>query len=104
MTTLPAWLRGVYIGLLSFGALGSWLFVVRYMISFKWWSTELGRHMITFSANVGAWFTYFLAVIIWPDLPGKTAIRTVLFIVLVFAVWWRVVMFERLRRKPKGMK
>jgi len=50
---------------------------------------------------VSLWFTYFLIVVIWPDFPGKTAIRTALFVVLVVAVVWRFVMFERLRRKTK---
>jgi hypothetical protein len=104
MTTLPTWLRVAYFALLGTGALAGWAFVVRYMATYKWWSTELGRHLVVFSADVSAWFTFFLAVLIWPEFPGKTAIQSVLFVVLVAAVVWRFVMFERLRRKPKGMK
>lgn len=102
MTTLPTWLQVVYLVLLGTGALAGWAFVIRYMITYKWWSTELGRHLVVFSSVVSSWFTYFLIVVIWPDLPGKTAIRTILFVVLVAATVWRFWMFERLRRK--GMK
>lgn len=103
MTTLPVWLR---VALFAFGALGSWLFIYRYMRTYRWWTTELGRHMIAFSAVVGAWFTYIPFILLWPDFPGRAAIGTVLLVVLVFTVWWRVWMFERLRGKlrRKGMK
>jgi len=101
MTTLPTWLQVVYFALLGTGALAGWAFVVRYVTTYRWWSTELGTHLVVFSSVVSLWFTYFLIVVIWPDFPGKTAIRTALFVVLVVAVVWRFVMFERLRRKTK---
>jgi hypothetical protein len=102
MTALPTWLQVVYYFLLGVGALAGWGFVIRYMMTFKWYTTELGRHLITFSTCVSAWFLYFLIILIWPDLPGKTAIRTILFVALDFAIVWRLVMFERLRRNPKN--
>jgi hypothetical protein len=95
MSTLPVWLR---VALFTFGATGSWFFIYRYMRTYRWWSTALGRHMIAFSAIVGAWFTYIPIVLIWPQIPGRNAIGTVLIVVLVLTVWWRVWMFERLRR------
>jgi hypothetical protein len=102
MTTLPTWLQVVYFVLLVVGVLAGWTFVIRYMVSFRWWSTELGRHLVTFSSCLAAFETYYLLVLAWPDLPGKTAIRTVLFVVLTGLVVWRLVMFERYRRQ--GMK
>lgn len=102
MTALPAWLQAVYIALLITGVLAGWTFVIRYMLAFRWWSTELGRHLITFSSCLALFETYYLLVLAWPGLPGRTAIRTGLFVLLTVAIVWRLVMFERLRRQPKG--
>lgn len=106
MTTLPTWLQVVYLVLLVTGALAGWVFVGRYMQTYRWFSTELGRHLITFSSCLAAFESYYVLALIFPNLPGKTAIRTGLFIVLTVAIVWRLVMFERLRRatKRKGMK
>jgi len=97
MTTLPAWLQAVYIVLLVTGSLAGWAFVIRYMVTYRWWTTELGRHLITFSACVAAFESYYLLILIWPGLPGRTAIRTCLFVLLTVAVVWRWWMFERIR-------
>jgi hypothetical protein len=102
MTSLPGWLETLYFVLLSIGAVGCWWFVARYVTTFRWYSTPLGAHLVVFSSIVGAWFTYFLAVFIWPDLPGKTAIRSALFVILTVAVVWRVVLFEVVRHQTKG--
>lgn len=102
MTTLPTWLQVVYYVLLATGALAGWAFVIRYMIAFRWFTTELGRHLVTFSSCLAGFETYYLLVLIWPNLPGKTAIRTCLFVILTAAVVWRLWMFERIRRNPRG--
>lgn len=102
MTTLPTWLQVVYFALLAAGVLAGWAFVYRYMRTYRWWKTELGRHLITFSSCLAAFETYYLLVLIFPDLPGKTAIRTALFVVLTAAIVWRLWMFERIRRNPRG--
>jgi hypothetical protein len=108
MTTLPAWLQAVYIALLVTCSLAGWGFVIRYMAIYKWWKTEYGRHLITFTACLSALFSFYLLALVWPGMPGRTAIRTALFFLLTAAMVWRVVMFERIRwqarRESKGTK
>lgn len=104
MTTLPAGLSAVYIALLITGVLAGWTFVIRYMVIYKWYSTELGIHLITFSSCLAAFESYYLLILIWPELPGRTGIRTGLFVLLTAAIVWRWWMFERIRWQSRKKK
>jgi hypothetical protein len=103
--TLPTWLRVAYYALLVLGAVAGWTFILRYVTTYRWWSTELGRHLVTFSGCLAAFETYYFAALIWPHFPGKEFLRAVLFLILTAAVLWRLVMFERLHRhnRDKGI-
>lgn len=101
MTGVPEWLRVVYIAQLLLGTVGCWFFVARYSTTYSWWKNELGSHLVVMSSCVGLWYTYFLIAVIWTNLPGKTLVRTLLFLALTAAVLWRVVIFERVRKTDK---
>lgn len=101
---LPTWQRWVNDALLLAGVLASWGFIARYTQTYRWWRTDLGAHLVTFSACVGAFYTYFAVVLIWPGLPGKAIIRTVLFVALTAAMVWRWAIFEQVRRQTKRDK
>jgi hypothetical protein len=101
MTGLPEWLRTVYTVLLLIGVAASWGFVARYTTTYRWWKDVMGVHLITFSTIVGLFFSYFAVLVIWPGLPGKTAIRTVLFIALTATIVWRLFIFERVRHQDR---
>jgi hypothetical protein len=98
MTILPPWLVHTYKTLLIIGAVACWGFTFRYVTKFKM-TTDIGRHLVAMSTVVGAFLTYSAIATIWPGVPGRVWIRTVLFIALVVTLVWRWVMFERLLRK-----
>ncbi|OLE27966.1 MAG: hypothetical protein AUG44_08740 [Actinobacteria bacterium 13_1_20CM_3_71_11] len=103
MDVLPQ-LRVVFEVLLVVGALASWGFVIRYTATYRWWETEIGRHLISWSSVVGAFLTYYVLVFIWPTIPGRMWIRLFLFVALIAVIVWRLVMFERLRWRSKKEK
>lgn len=91
-------------GLVAYAVLGvGWLavvyFLAAYMITSPWTSTEVGRHLVAMTACVGAFFTLYLLLAIFPDLPGKGLIRLVLLVLLVAACVWRAVMLTRYLRR-----
>lgn len=101
MNGLPLWQWIVNVGMLLVGgAAGSW-FIARYAMTYRWWKNEWGRHIITFSGCVTLFYLYFILVVIWPNLPGKALIRSVLFLCLTLAIVWRAAMFERTRHKTR---
>lgn len=102
--TLPPWAQISYEVLLFVGAFSCWGFLFRYATGFRWWRNDLGRDFVSMSFVIGAFYTYYAVVTTWPTLPGRTLIRTVLFVVLTVVLVWRWVMFERLRRKTKKGK
>lgn len=93
----PGWRLFVY-ALLGIGALGCWWFIGRYTSLYRWWRNDIGRHLIALSSCLGLFYTYYAAVVFWPDLPGRTGIRLALFAALTGTILWRVAIFERVAR------
>lgn len=83
-------------------ALASGVFVVTYWRRAPWWSTETGRHVMTFSAAVGALGAYTVAVTVWPSGPVATVlrvVRVVLVLGLAALLVQRTVMVIRVQRR-----
>jgi hypothetical protein len=59
------------------------VFVVTYAALAPWRASEAGRHIMTFSAAVGALGAYTVAVTLWPDGPAATALRVVRVVVVL---------------------
>jgi hypothetical protein len=87
----------VYWILLVVGTAASWGFVGYYATTYRWWLTEIGRHLITMSSIVGAFYLYFLVFLVWPALPGRAVIRFALFVALTATLVWRLAVFSRHR-------
>jgi hypothetical protein len=90
----PTW-RCVAYAMVVICALGCWWFVARYTSLYKWWRNEIGAHLVVISAALGLLTTYYAVVSVYPELPARSQIRFVLFALLVAAVVWRVIIFER---------
>jgi hypothetical protein len=101
LSSLPFWWRVEAIVLLVIGAGSCWSFVTLYWVTFKWWRNDFGRHLIAMSSCLGAFFTYYLILVAWPDLPGRGLIRLILFHLLVVTVVWRLVVFGRVELAKK---
>lgn len=99
---LPTAWRWIVLVLLFESSVSCWVFVALYTKSWRWWRNELGSHLVAFSICLGLFLTYYDVLVIWPALPGRTAIRMVLFIVLAAVINWRMVLFLRLSRAEKS--
>lgn len=99
---IPTWLKVVYYALIGIGAAAEWTFIIRYTSTYRWWKTELGRHLITFSACLASFETSYVVTILWPHYPGREIVQLALFTLLTAAIVWRLVMFERIRRHGNG--
>ncbi len=96
----PVWAAVAY-ALLGLGVLFTFGFIARYVTNLPWSRTEEGRHLVAMSANVGAFFVLYSVLAVWPDFPGRNAIRMTLFVVLVANCgrrWWLLERYLRERR------
>jgi len=92
---LPLWAKLIAYGVLGVGWVASVVFIAWYGSTRPWFHSEMGRHLMSMSVSVGAFFTLYLALAIWPEFPGRTVIRFVLLIALVATVVWRLVIFAK---------
>lgn len=95
IAALPLALKIYMLVLLVVSTLGCWGFVVLYHRSYRWWRNEFGRHLVSFSACLGLFLTYYLVLAFWPGMPWRTHIRTALFTLLAAVIVWRLVLFGR---------
>lgn len=99
----PAWAAIAY-ALLGIGLFFVAGFLIRYMTRLPWAESPEGRHLVAVSANVGAFFALYLALTIWPEFPGRTAVRMALFVAIVINCGWRWWLLEKhLRERKHGM-
>jgi len=95
----PAWLIILSGVLLAVDTLACVAFIVIYTRRAKWWRNDVGRNLVTMSASLGGLLGYSALAFLWPGIPGRVIIRTVLFLSLTAAVIWRVVVFHRIGRE-----
>lgn len=76
-------------------ALASVVFVVVYHLHAPWRSTPVGRHLMVFTAAIGALGAYTIAITIWPEGAPASVLRTartVLLVVIAALVVQRIYM------------
>lgn len=95
LASLPTGYRVLVYLLLGEGIVACWAFVVLYSLSFRWWRNAVGRHLVALSACLGALLSFYGLLVFWPDLPGKDAIRGVLFLSLIAVINQRLWVFGR---------
>ncbi len=86
---------------LGIGWLAVVWFLLRYMATAPWYRSDIGRHLVTFTACVGGFFTLYLALGIWPDMPAAGPLRIILLVGIVAVSVWRAVLFEAYRRRDR---
>jgi len=64
-------------------AVAAAVFVVTYWVRARWWESETGRHVMTFSAAVGLLGAYTVAVTLWPHGVAATVLRVVRVVLLL---------------------
>lgn len=97
ISALPQPWSTIAYAILAIGWLAGLWFLARYMSTSPWYGSEVGRHLVAMSASVFGFFTLYLVLAVWPNLPGRSAIRFGLLLVLVANVVRRAVLFERQR-------
>lgn len=96
---LTGWEHWVFLALLVIGAVASWSFIGYYTYKFSWWRNSLGQNLVSFSGIVGVFYTWYLVLFIWPDIPYRNAVRTILFLALTLVVVWRTALFVKITRE-----
>jgi len=96
--TWLAWLTYVALGA---AALACWSFVTLYTVHYRWWRNQFGRYLVAFSASLGALMTHIFVYSIWPDIPFRVQVRTVLFLTLVFVIVHQLMLFVRVIRADR---
>lgn len=83
------------------GAVGCWWFVISYQVltGGDWRRTAVGRHLFSFTANLGMILTLITVARFWPAYPGRQLIVVFTFGVLVGQVWYRVILLYRAQRE-----
>jgi predicted permease len=98
---LPVWASVLAYTVLALGLVFVTGFILRYVVKLPWSDSEEGRHLVAMSANIGAFFVVYLLLAIWPELPGRSAIRIGLLFLLVGNCGWRWWLLEKYLREHK---
>jgi len=80
--------------LTAVGALACFYFVAAYQWETRgsWRKTAGGKHVMGFTAVLGAFFGLVFAARVWPSYPGRDWISLVVFAAAVWQVLWRNVL------------
>lgn len=98
---LPIWAKMLAYTVLGIGWLATVVFVGWYGWTRPWYLSDVGRHLMAMSGCVGAFFTLYLLLAIWPELPGRSIVRLVLLVLLVATVVHRLVLLARQDRADR---
>lgn len=75
------------------GAVAATVFVVAYQLTARWWRSEEGRHMMSFTTVIAVALDYaswrVLTAQPWPYPPAVDAIRTGIFCAIAVLMVWR---------------
>lgn len=90
--------------LIAIGFVGAMLFPVLYHFGSRetngyWRRSEMGRHLMAFSLAVGYALLALLLRVALGDYPGRALVNFSSIFALVGVVWWRSVLYLRLRKQ-----
>jgi hypothetical protein len=71
------------------------LFPLLYGFFRPWRSTEVGKHLMAYSAVVGMAATLIASRTVFGDFPGRAWIVLAILLGLIFVTWWRLSLFFR---------
>lgn len=84
-------------------ALLAWAFCVIYHVKAPWWRSEIGRHVMTYSAVVAAVLTLSVVRMLGGaslETPWFQLVRLFVFAGVPVAIAWRIAILLRLQRRP----
>lgn len=84
------------------GALCGLMFCTAYGISAPWWRSEMGRHIMAFTASVSLTLAYASFRVIVPPVRPEFGVRALVFGVIAAMLAWRLFMlFREQIREPR---
>lgn len=99
--SLTGWPRVFWHILCGLAFVGAWLFPLMYLHENKWRSTEMGRHVMTFSIAVAHAITAYLTRLMFGEYPGRAFVMFSALMMLIIATWWRSIIYIRMRRRER---
>lgn len=70
-----------------------------YHLKMRWRSSEMGRHVMAYSSVVALLYVSGVVQIFLEDKTLSLIIKTVLSLLMMIVVWWRVIVFVHVRRR-----
>lgn len=76
-------------------------FPIWYHLKLRWQQSEMGRHVMGYSAAVALLYFQALVGIFWPMYPGSIYAGLLLAVAMMIVIWWRVIVFVHIRREAE---
>lgn len=70
----------------------------------RWWRSEVGWHLMTFTSLEALILGLTLARGLWGDYPGREVVLTVAFAVFAAASCWRAAILWRTQRRARRLE
>lgn len=87
-------------------ALGALVFVIVYAVTTRWWSSAMGKHVMTFMAAIlVVTMLAVISIFFGVNWPHRAAIRTGAWGSIAACLWWRVIILfqaQRLSRRDRS--
>lgn len=95
-------IKVVGIALVMVSAVLAWAFCVGYHLSARWWRSEAGRHVMTFTAALGVVLSLWsVGALLSPERgPWWDVVRLIAFTGVPASLAWRLWMLWRLQIRP----
>ncbi len=76
-------------------------FPLWYHFRMRWQHSEMGRHVMGYSVVVAFLYLQALVSLWWPVYPGQMYAGLLLALLMMIVIWWRVIVFVRIRRRVR---
>jgi len=76
-------------------------FPIWYHLRLRWQDSEMGKHVMGYSAVVGLLYLTSLLRLFFPGMPLQRGITITLAVLMLVVVWWRVVVFVHIYRQTR---
>lgn len=77
------------------GAAGALASVVWYFVRARWWRTEMGRHLMSYTSVIALLLALLVLRKVVGDYPGRAAVSTVALAALDYVIWRRLWLLVR---------
>jgi hypothetical protein len=76
-------------------------FPIWYHLKLQWRSSEMGRHVMGYSAVVALLYVTSILRLTFPGMPAQRIMTLTLAVLMMTVVWWRVLVFVHIYRQTR---